>query len=134
VIQIEKGTPRREIQEYLITKKIMSEQGGAAKPQKTLHVELSDQIRVVCNEYDRIEDVKQFSEKMASMFIQHGGKVMDCMWGLNGDNSYDVVGDLHTDNGHSTSVKSIMCKIIDEILKQKSQHPQVVEAPFLSHS
>jgi hypothetical protein len=98
------------------------------------------QVREVCDAFDaemtRIDTLskeeqrplqktalKTLQQKMAALFVQHGGKIMQEMWGFNGDSTYDIVGDLSSAGGYVTSVKHIMTGVIDEIIALKTPIP-----------
>ena len=71
-----------------------------------------------CDQTDAIYATMQ--QEMAVLFLQHGGQVMQYMWGLNGDMTYDVVGDLNDGaSGHTTSVKAVMEGVIDCMIKTR---------------
>jgi hypothetical protein len=97
----------------------------------------AEQVRKVCDEFDiemtRINTLSwreqrplqktalnALQQKMAALFVQHGGKIMQEMWGLNGDSTYDVVGELSSTEGYVTSVKDVMTGVIDEIIALKT--------------
>ena len=74
---------------------------------------------------------KTMQQKMALLFVKHGGQVMQYMWGLNGDMHGDVVGDLNVgSSGHTTSVKDVMEGVIDCIRTEYKVNSEWVGPKF----
>ena len=118
----------------------MADQKEEAKKQVDHKALLRAQVKAVLEKFNSALTAENTAEQnnavystmeqeMAVLFLQHGGQVMQYMWGLNGDMNYDIVGDLNVgSSGYVTSVKDVMEGVIDCMIKTRMERSDLAPA------